>query len=193
MQDIYFSQVSRFEKKDFIVSIAFLRLKNTIATKKIGCLEETRPHLRKPTPKKILYLNPLTHMYSYCIYKGAHDVHGKAINVNESYRLPPQLAECLVTLYPRHHHKFSYKHPKHHSVCGQLPRAPKAPLVASTDPPQAPQWCLGLLWATPHPSDRLRRTKELDEKKISGSVVRFVAGRSSNLNIWFRNNTKPQC
>ena len=30
----------------------------------IGCLEETCPYLRKPTPRKILYLNPLTHKYS---------------------------------------------------------------------------------------------------------------------------------
>ena len=48
---------------EFIVSIAFLRLKNTIATKNLfGCLEETSPYLRKPFPRKIIYLNPLTHM-----------------------------------------------------------------------------------------------------------------------------------
>ena len=29
-----------------------------------GCLEETCPYLRKPTPRKILYLNPLTHTYT---------------------------------------------------------------------------------------------------------------------------------
>ena len=41
------------KKRDFIVSIAFLRLKNTIATKKeFGCLEETRPYLRKPPPQE---------------------------------------------------------------------------------------------------------------------------------------------
>ena len=50
------------EKIDFIVSIAFLRLKNTIATTfSFGCLEETRPYLRKPSPRKMIYLNPLTH------------------------------------------------------------------------------------------------------------------------------------
>ena len=27
------------------------------------CLEEISPYLRKPTPRKILYLNPLTHMW----------------------------------------------------------------------------------------------------------------------------------
>ena len=32
--------------------------------KYFGCLEETCPYLRKPTPRKILYLNPLTHMYA---------------------------------------------------------------------------------------------------------------------------------
>ena len=34
-----------------------------IATQKkeFGCLEETRPCLGKPPPRKILYLNPLTH------------------------------------------------------------------------------------------------------------------------------------
>ena len=57
---VHFSQVSRFEKKrDFIVSIAFLRLKNTIATKKkiglprgnMSISQETNPqenHIFKP-------------------------------------------------------------------------------------------------------------------------------------------------
>ena len=72
-----FFEVSRFERDDFIVSIAFSSLKNTIATiKHISvCLEETSPYLRKLFPKKILHLNALTHtspcrhvVTSSCIY-----------------------------------------------------------------------------------------------------------------------------
>ena len=35
--------------------------------KQIGCPEETSPYLRKPFPKEILYLNPLTHMYKQTV------------------------------------------------------------------------------------------------------------------------------
>ena len=60
---ILFLSEQVWKKRDFIVSIAFLRLKNTIATKKeFGCLEQTRPYLRESSPRKVLYLNPLTHM-----------------------------------------------------------------------------------------------------------------------------------
>ena len=38
-----------------------------------SCQEETGPYLRKPTPRKILYLNPLTHIYVQAVPSFAID------------------------------------------------------------------------------------------------------------------------
>ena len=58
--------MSRFEKNIFDRFDCIFEAQKHDCNKKrnFGCPEETSPYLRKPFPRKILYLNPLTHIWA---------------------------------------------------------------------------------------------------------------------------------
>ena len=75
-----------FEKKEILsFRLHFwgskTRLQVCNKEEKIRCLEETRPYLRKPSPRKIIYLNPLTHTYKRF---GARSRGIKALQLNSA-------------------------------------------------------------------------------------------------------------
>ena len=63
VQDTFLKWAS-FKKKGFYrFDCIFEAQKHDCNKTKFDCPEETSPYLRKPFPRKILYLNPLTHKY----------------------------------------------------------------------------------------------------------------------------------
>ena len=64
VQEIFFKWAGLKKRGFYRFHRIFYAQKQDCRDKNIfGCLEETSPYLRKPFPRKILFLNPLTHKY----------------------------------------------------------------------------------------------------------------------------------